>query len=267
MSKTKKYLTITVILSCLFIVAVLTAIITRPQNIDVDTSRYEMVTAKVVDVLKTSVHTKYQKSTMYTVSIEYLGEEYQMGPISSAAYSVGASYKFCLLDGKFYATQKDAETALKNQAMNPLYKISMPGAFVIFIAWIYFFAAYIQSRKKAAGTNTISSVVNKANAVAKQSKHIMTYKEMKEKVYALNLESLGPGIKVEEFEDPQRFEAAGLGIIDLSEIIYYGSSGLYEIYSGSWGTPSYKSIKRIVPDTDVDVYGEYFDMLKEFISS
>ena len=46
----------------------------------------------------------------------------------------------------------------------------------------------------------------------------MTYNEMKELVYALRLEDLAHGIKVHELNNPKRFEAAGLGIIDASQI-------------------------------------------------
>ena len=36
----------------------------------------------------------------------------------------------------------------------------------------------------------------------------MTYDEMKQKVYALQLEGLSHGIKVNELDEPTRFEAA-----------------------------------------------------------
>lgn len=91
----------------------------------------------------------------------------------------------------------------------------------------------------------------------------MTYEEMKQEVYNLDLESMEHGIKVREYDHPKRFEAAGLGIIDLSQIEYYGSIGLYEIYSGKWGTDSKKMIKRIVPDCNDTQYEQYLAMLKD----
>lgn len=91
----------------------------------------------------------------------------------------------------------------------------------------------------------------------------MTYNEMKQKVYALQMEDLAPGIKVNELDDPRRFEAAGLGIIDMSQLDYYGPVGLYAIYSGEWNSPGRKIIKEIVPWSDAEVFGEYFSMLKD----
>lgn len=91
----------------------------------------------------------------------------------------------------------------------------------------------------------------------------MTYDEMKQKVYALQLEDLSHGIKVYELDDPTRFEAAGLGIIDMSQIHYYGPIGLYCIYSGGWHSPNRRTIKNIVPSTNVDVFGEYYSMVKD----
>lgn len=82
-------------------------------------------------------------------------------------------------------------------------------------------------------------------------------------VYSLDLESLCHGIRVEELYYPERFEAAGLGIIDLSQIENYGPIGLYEIYRGGWNTDKYMPIKKIVPSTGVNVYKIYFEMVKE----
>lgn len=90
----------------------------------------------------------------------------------------------------------------------------------------------------------------------------MTYNEMKELVYALQLEDLSHGIKVCELNNPKRFEAAGLGIIDASQIEYHGPIGLYYIYSGDWNSKNRKIIKRIVPETDVDVFGIYYEMVQ-----
>lgn len=94
----------------------------------------------------------------------------------------------------------------------------------------------------------------------------MTYDEMKQKVYELQLEDLGKGIQVNELYNPSRFEAAGLGIIDMSQIAYYGPIGLYCIYSGEWHSPNKETIKEIVPSTNVDVFGEYYLMLKNRIT-
>ncbi len=91
----------------------------------------------------------------------------------------------------------------------------------------------------------------------------MTYNEMKQKVYALQLEDLTHGIKVNELDNPKRFEAAGLGIIDMSQLDYYGPIGLYCIYSGDWNSSDKKIIKKIVPTTESDVFGEYYLMLKD----
>ncbi len=91
----------------------------------------------------------------------------------------------------------------------------------------------------------------------------MTYNEMKQKVYALQLEDLAHGIKVNELDNPRRFEVAGLGIIDMSQLDYYGPIGLYCIYSGDWNSSDKKIIKRIVPTTESDVFGEYYLMLKD----
>lgn len=131
-----------------FIAAALTAVISRPTNLIADTSQCEMVTARVVEVRESSLIGRYIRSDHYTVILDYQGEEYKMGPLSGAAYAEGVSYEFCLLNGKFYPTAVDAENALVDQASNPVYKISMPGAFVIAIAWIYCFTAFWQSRKK-----------------------------------------------------------------------------------------------------------------------
>ena len=90
----------------------------------------------------------------------------------------------------------------------------------------------------------------------------MTYNEMKELVYALRLEDLAHGIKVHELNNPKRFEAAGLGIIDASQIEYYGPIGMYFIYSGEWNSNNRKIIKRIVPETNVDVFEEFYTMIK-----
>ena len=91
---------------------------------------------------------------------------------------------------------------------------------------------------------------------------MMTYNEMKKQVYALRLEDLSHGIKVHELNNPKRFEAAGLGIIDASQIEYYGSIGMYFIYSGEWNSNNRKIIKRIVPETNIDVFGIYFEMIQ-----
>lgn len=91
----------------------------------------------------------------------------------------------------------------------------------------------------------------------------MTYKEMKDKIYKLQLEDLSHGIKVNELDNPKRFEAAGLGIIDLSQIKYCGPIGLFEIYSGSWNSPNKKTVQTIVPSIDVDVYETYFKLVKD----
>ena len=91
----------------------------------------------------------------------------------------------------------------------------------------------------------------------------MTYSEMKEKVYALQLEDLAHGIKVNELDNPVRYEAAGLGIIDMSQLEYYGPIGLYCIYSGDWHSPNKNIIKNIVPSTNVDVFEEYFMIIKD----
>lgn len=91
---------------------------------------------------------------------------------------------------------------------------------------------------------------------------MMTYNEMKELVYALKLENLSHGIKVHELNNPRRFEVAGLGIIDASQIEYYGPIGMYFIYSGEWNSNNRKIIKYIVPETDVDVFGEFYTMIK-----
>lgn len=85
---------------------------------------------------------------------------------------------------------------------------------------------------------------------------------MKELVYALQLEDLSHGIKVCELNNPKRFEAAGLGIIDASQIEYHGPIGLYYIYSGDWNSKNKKIIKSIVPTTDIDVFGEFYAMIK-----
>lgn len=91
----------------------------------------------------------------------------------------------------------------------------------------------------------------------------MTYEEMKQKVYALQLQDLVHGIKVNELDNPKRFEAAGLGIIDMSQLDYYGPIGLYCIYSGDWNSSDKKIIKKIVPSTETDVFEEYYLMLKD----
>lgn len=91
----------------------------------------------------------------------------------------------------------------------------------------------------------------------------LSYDDMKQMVYSLDLESLCHGIRVEELYYPERFEAAGLGIIDLSQIENYGPIGLYEIYRGGWNTDKYMPIKKIVPSTGVNVYKIYFEMVKE----
>lgn len=90
----------------------------------------------------------------------------------------------------------------------------------------------------------------------------MTYEEMKEKIYALQLDDLAHGIKVNELDNPRRFEAAGLGIIDMSQLDYDGPIGLYCIYSGDWNSSNRKIIKKIVPSTENDVFGEYYLMIK-----
>lgn len=95
----------------------------------------------------------------------------------------------------------------------------------------------------------------------------MTYKEMKQKVYDLQLEDIAHGIKVQEFDNPKRFEAAGLGIIDMSQLEYYGPIGLYCIYSGSWNSSCKKIIKQIVPSTNVDVFEQYYLMIKDIEAS
>ena len=88
---------------------------------------------------------------------------------------------------------------------------------------------------------------------------MMTYDEMKQKVSELN------GINANELRNPRRFEAAGLGIIDMSQINYYGPIGLFCIYSGEWDSPDQKVIKNIVPSTNVDVFGEFYSILKDHI--
>ncbi|MBO5096387.1 MAG: hypothetical protein J6A17_00855 [Bacilli bacterium] len=93
----------------------------------------------------------------------------------------------------------------------------------------------------------------------------MTYDEMKQKISELQLESLGNDIKVNELDNPRRFEAAGLGIIDMSQLNYYGPIGLYCIYSGEWHSPNKEIIKSIVPSTNVDVFGEYYLIVKSFM--
>lgn len=95
---------------------------------------------------------------------------------------------------------------------------------------------------------------------------MMTYNEMKQKVCELQLEDLGHGIQVNELYNPRRFEAAGLGIIDMSQLEYYGPIGLYCIYSGEWHSSNKEIIKNIVPSTNVDVFGEYYLMLKNRIA-
>lgn len=84
----------------------------------------------------------------------------------------------------------------------------------------------------------------------------MTYEEMKEII-------LSNRIEIHELSSPSRFEATGLGIIDLSQIKYYGPIGLFEIYEGKWDSPNKKTIQTIVPSTDVDIYGTYYNMVKE----
>lgn len=92
--------------------------------------------------------------------------------------------------------------------------------------------------------------------------HFMTYAEMKQKAVALHLEDLAHGIKVGELENPKRFEAAGLGMIDMSQLDYTDPRGLYCIYSGGWNLPDKKILKEIVPTIDADVYGQYYELLR-----
>ena len=46
---------------------------------------------------------------------------------------------------------------------------------------------------------------------------MITYNKIKKFVYALNLEGLSHGIEFHELNNPKRFEAAGLKIIDVSK--------------------------------------------------
>lgn len=69
-------------------------------------------------------------------------------------------------------------------------------------------------------------------------------------------------IKVHELNNPKRFEAAGLGITDVSQIEYYGPEGMYFIYSGEWHSNNRKIIKRIIPKANVDVFGIYYEMVQ-----
>lgn len=86
----------------------------------------------------------------------------------------------------------------------------------------------------------------------------MTYNEMK---YLIN-KNWGNDIKINELNNPKRFEAAGLGIIDASQLEYYGPIGMYYIYSGDWNSKNKKIIKQIVPETNVDVFEEFYTMVK-----
>ena len=96
----------------------------------------------------------------------------------------------------------------------------------------------------------------------------MNYSEMKRKVNELQLEDLAHGITVRELENPQRFEAAGLGIIhDVS--VYHGPNiEMYHIYSGSWDSRNKKIVKTIVESSTVDdPYGEYYKMLTNIVDA
>ena len=90
----------------------------------------------------------------------------------------------------------------------------------------------------------------------------MTYEEMKQKVYELQLWDLAYGLRVEEHQNPQRFEAAGLGIVDLSQPSCGGEPGLYEIYSGRWYSFNKRTIK-IISFADCNVFEHYFAMVKD----
>lgn len=92
------------------------------------------------------------------------------------------------------------------------------------------------------------------------------YEDMKQMVYSLDLESLSHGIKVQELKKPYRFEAAGLGIINMGQFEYYGPNiEMYQIYSGSWNSPHKKVIKSIADNgsPENNPYIEYFKMIKD----
>lgn len=80
----------------------------------------------------------------------------------------------------------------------------------------------------------------------------MNYTEMIQSVRKLDLESLSHGIKVQELHEPNRFEAAGLGIIKVDDVI--------QIYSGSWSSDNTKVIKTVAENNAFD---EYFRMIKD----
>ncbi len=90
----------------------------------------------------------------------------------------------------------------------------------------------------------------------------MDYLDMVRKIHNLDLESLAHGIKVQELKDPPRFEAAGLGIIHMNMVEYYGPcTEIYRIYSGSWEN-AVKTIVSSSIDDKIDPYGEYYKMVK-----
>lgn len=99
----------------------------------------------------------------------------------------------------------------------------------------------------------------------------MTYEEMKQKVYKLDLESLAHGIKVKELFFGKAFEVAGLGITNLEYFVPisqadYVSNGYCVIYKGTLTNRSKPNLSEpeIVEQLPCnEAYDRYFEMVKE----
>lgn len=147
-SKAKLYRKIAVISLVILLLSLLSAFISRPQNLNVDTSQIKMVSVKVVDA--ESKHERWGKAVHihYYYTIEYEGNEYDMGPLSNGVYDEGATYMFYKAGDEFYPTEQDAVYGLENQSTSIIYKISLPLAFIAFIVSISYFFSYLRIRKQ-----------------------------------------------------------------------------------------------------------------------
>lgn len=136
-----------VISALFFILAVIIMVVFKTTNVtEVDA---EKVKVKVESVSQYKTGNGLNKQSRYEVKVNYAGKSYEVGPLSTGAFSEGMEYDMYLSGGNIYVDEKSAASAdeVKNAPLT--FRVFSGISLVSAIAFIYFIAAVVQNKKKA----------------------------------------------------------------------------------------------------------------------
>lgn len=149
MDKKKNHIITTIVFAIAIVLCIAIAVIAKPKQLGENASREcQEVNVQIRNVeTKQTSFIRFNKHTRYYVTIEYDGQEYELGPLSSTPYRSGTTAVMYLSNGRFYQSEKDAEKSASVANASIPFKISVFGVFISIIAFAASLGSCIKDKK------------------------------------------------------------------------------------------------------------------------